>query len=113
MRKKSAIGEYCRRVRWAKRAVIGVGVLVLVVLVAAFGYLKVQSDRAVALPAPSGPDRVGRVVYDWVDQSRMDPFAPKWIHAARAVSVDLVPGGACSRRSHRFLLAGGLAESAR
>jgi dienelactone hydrolase len=70
------VTPYCRRMRWAKRVLIGVAVLLLVGLVAAFGYLKVQSDRAVALPAPSGPDRVGRVVYDWVDQSRMDPFAP-------------------------------------
>ena len=68
--------EYCGQVRWARRVLVGVAALVLVVLVAAFGYLKVQSDRSVVLPAPTGPDRVGRTVYDWVDQSRMDPFAP-------------------------------------
>jgi dienelactone hydrolase len=63
-------------VRWAKRVLIGGAILVLVVLVATFGCLKVQSDRSAVLPAPTGPDRVGRTVYDWVDQSRMDPFAP-------------------------------------
>ena len=57
------VTPYCRRMRWAKRVLIGVAVLLLVVLVAGFG-------------APSGPDRVGRVVYDWMDQSRMDSFAP-------------------------------------
>ena len=62
--------------RWAKRALIGVAVLVLVAIVAAFSYLKVQSERPVVLPAPTGPDRVGRTVYDWEDQSRMDPCAP-------------------------------------
>jgi dienelactone hydrolase len=62
--------------RWVKRVLIGAAVLLLVVLVATFGYLKVQSDRSVVLPPPTGPDRVGRTVYDWVDQSRMDPFAP-------------------------------------
>ena len=75
-RRHGHVTPYCRRVRWAKRVLIGVAVLLLVVLVAGFGYLKVQSDRSVVLPAPSGPDRVGRAVYDWVDQSRMDPFAP-------------------------------------
>jgi len=68
--------EYGCGVRWAKRALIGVAVLLLVALVAAFSYLKVQSDRSAVLPAPTGPDRVGRTVYDWVDQSRIDPFAP-------------------------------------
>jgi dienelactone hydrolase len=63
-------------VRWANRLLIGVAALSLIVFVAAFGYLKVHSDRSVVLPAPTGPDRVGRTVYDWVDELRMDPFAP-------------------------------------
>ena len=62
--------------RWAKRALIGAVVLFLVILMAAFSYLKVQSDRSAVLPGPTGPDRVGRSVYVWADQSRMDPFAP-------------------------------------
>jgi hypothetical protein len=28
------------------------------------------------LPAPTGPYVVGRMVYDWADQSRHDLFAP-------------------------------------
>jgi hypothetical protein len=105
-------------VRWAKRVLIGVAALLLVVLVAAFGYLKVQSDRSVVLPAPTGPDRVGRTVYDWVDQSRMDPFAPNG-STPRELSVwvwypaEAASSGGCFRRSHRIILAGGLAESAR
>ena len=39
------------------------------------GYAKVQSDRSVTLPEPTGPDRVGRAVFDWTDQSRADPYA--------------------------------------
>ena len=62
--------------RTVKRVLIGAAVLCVIALAAGLGYLKMQSERQVVLPAPTGPDRVGRTVYDWVDQSRMDPFAP-------------------------------------
>ena len=56
-----------------KIALGGAGVLVLLVggLVV---WLLVQRNRAVALPAPTGPYAVGRAAYDWVDPAREDPF---------------------------------------
>lgn len=41
--------------------------------------LAVQAQRSapVTLPAPTGPYEVGRMLYDWVDPSRSETFAPK------------------------------------
>jgi predicted dienelactone hydrolase len=40
-----------------------------------FGVLWVQHNHIVTLPTPTGPYGVGRIEYDWVDESRIDPFA--------------------------------------
>lgn len=48
----------------------------LVVLVVALaGYWVVSHNRSLVLPVPSGPYGVGRTEYDWVDESRVDPFS--------------------------------------
>jgi hypothetical protein len=49
-------------------------------------YAKIQSHRPVTLPAPTGPDRVGRMAYDWTDPTRIHPFAPGG-HTHRELSV--------------------------
>lgn len=54
---------------------VAVAVLVVGVL-AVIGCAKVQSGRGVTLPAPSGPNPVGRAIYDWTDHSRTDPHPP-------------------------------------
>ena len=56
-----------------KIALGGAGVLVLLVggLVV---WLLVQRNRAVTLPAPTGPYAVGRAAYDWVDPAREGPL---------------------------------------
>lgn len=59
------------------RVVIAVVALLVVGLLSVVGYAAVQSGRPVVLPAPSGPDRVGRTVYDWTDHARVDPYAPQ------------------------------------
>jgi hypothetical protein len=50
--------------------------LLLVGLLGVYVYGRTQSQRPVTLPAPSGPYRVGRAVYDWTDAARGDPYAP-------------------------------------
>lgn len=50
---------------------------VVIGLAGAIAYASVQSQRPVTLPAPTGPHRVGRTVYDWTDLARSDPYAPR------------------------------------
>ncbi len=49
--------------------VLGLGLLI--------GYLSVQRNTPLSLPAPSGPYAVGRTVYDWVDTSRLDVLSDR------------------------------------
>lgn len=84
--------------RWFRRIATAVLVLVLVVVLAAggyVGYVAVRHALPVALPVPTGGHDVGRVSYDWTDQHRVDPLAPHhgsyrelsvwvWYPAARA-----------------------------
>jgi dienelactone hydrolase len=65
-----------RLIKLALRVVIG---LVVVGVVAVAGLLALMWSRhasPVTLPAPAGPYAVGRVEYDWVDQSRAETFGP-------------------------------------
>ncbi len=71
---------------------IGVGAVIAIAgaalaaaVVAAVGYLSLNSHQSVTLPAPSGSYLVGRVVEDWVDRARRDPLAPS--PARRELSV--------------------------
>jgi dienelactone hydrolase len=43
---------------------------VLLLIALLLGYLWLQNSRKVLLPAPTGPYAVGRVEYDWVDETR-------------------------------------------
>jgi predicted dienelactone hydrolase len=55
----------------------GMGILfvLFVVLVVAFaGYLLILHNQPLVLPAPTGSYHVGRIEYDWVDNSRVDPL---------------------------------------
>lgn len=74
---------------WLRRGLLGLvalfGVLLLVLL-GTFGYLQIESRKAVTLPAPTGPYPVGRTIYDWTDHTRLDPFSPRG-QSARELSV--------------------------
>ena len=52
--------------------------LLLLMLISAFGlaYMESQRHQTSLLPTPTGSYAVGRMEYDWTDQSRTDPFAP-------------------------------------
>jgi predicted dienelactone hydrolase len=55
---------------------VALAVLGLLMSVAGVVTAEVLRTRPVTLPEPTGRNAVGRVVYDWIDPSRDDPFAP-------------------------------------
>ena len=61
-----------RVVRWLVTLLL-IGVVSGPAFIVVLGWL--HPDR-VTLPAPTGPYAVGRVVVDWRDEARIDPFAP-------------------------------------
>jgi hypothetical protein len=67
--------------RWVPRLLLGVAAAMVAALLlsvlGALQYARVQSERPVTLPPPTGPERVGRAVYDWTDAARSDPYAPR------------------------------------
>jgi dienelactone hydrolase len=48
----------------------------LVIITGLFGWLWIDHTRETPLPAPNGPYKVGRVIYDWIDAGRLNPYAP-------------------------------------
>ena len=83
------------RRRWVQRILLAMLAAVVAILVAVGGYLGyagIRHTRPVTLPAPTGPYRVGRAMYDWTDTARVDPLHPSthrelsvwlWYPAAR------------------------------
>ena len=66
--------------RWRlKRWTVILLLLLLLILISAssFAYIESQSHQTLVLPTPTGPYAVGRMEYDWTDQSRTDPLAPR------------------------------------
>jgi dienelactone hydrolase len=62
-----------KTVFWLKRIAIFLGLTVgggLLFVAVVLGWLWVQNNRKVVLPAPTGPYAVGRAEYDWVDETR-------------------------------------------
>ncbi|HMD89170.1 MAG TPA: hypothetical protein VKF38_08405 [Anaerolineaceae bacterium] len=52
------------------------GILALILAIGAFiAILDISRNQPLQLPAPTGPYRVGRSIFDWVDQNRTDPLA--------------------------------------
>jgi predicted dienelactone hydrolase len=48
----------------------------LVVITCLLGWLWVDHSRETLLPAPTGSCQVGRVICDWTDNGRLNPYAP-------------------------------------
>ncbi|MDX6292754.1 MAG: hypothetical protein QOH50_1829 [Kribbellaceae bacterium] len=64
---------------WVRRLVRLVLAVVVAVVVISAGYVAVvaiRSGRPLAMPALSGPYRVGRTAFEWTDHARTDPLAP-------------------------------------
>jgi len=53
--------------------ICALGVLTMCVLLA---YLSIERASAVDLPTPTGPFAVSRAIYDWRDETAIDPLAP-------------------------------------
>jgi len=47
---------------------------VLVIIIAMGVWVKISLSTPATLPAPTGPYAIGRMEFDWVDESRSDPF---------------------------------------
>ena len=65
--------------RWLKRLVkiFLIFLLVIVVIITSgIVVIEIQRHQTVMLPTPTGPYAVGRMEYDWTDQSRTDTLAP-------------------------------------
>lgn len=65
---------------WLKRLtrILLILLLIFIVIIAAsVTSLEVKRYQTVVLPAPTGSSVVGRVEYDWTDQSRNDPLSPR------------------------------------
>ena len=61
------------------RAVKSIAVLLLSALtgiVGLLGWLWLDHGRKTLLPKPTGAYQVGRALYDWTDESRLNPYAP-------------------------------------
>jgi dienelactone hydrolase len=52
----------------------------LILLALASAYFLTQRNKTVTLPKPSGPFTVGRIGYDWTDDSRSDAFSETKVH---------------------------------
>ncbi|QBD76723.1 alpha/beta hydrolase [Ktedonosporobacter rubrisoli] len=91
--------------KWLKiLAKIFLGLLLILVLIIASGiaFIAVRSHQTVMLPTPTGPYAVGRMEYDWTDQSREDSLAPRpgtkrelvvwaWYPAVRPTGAQTAP----------------------
>jgi predicted dienelactone hydrolase len=50
--------------------------VIVVIIISGVAYIEIRGHQTLVLPAPTGPYAVGRMEYDWTDQSRVDPLAP-------------------------------------
>ncbi|MEO8972644.1 MAG: hypothetical protein ABI406_13725 [Ktedonobacteraceae bacterium] len=65
---------------WRKRLAKILLILLLmlvIVTVSCVAFVEIRRNQTLVLPAPTGPYAVGRMEYDWTDQSRTDPLAPQ------------------------------------
>lgn len=107
---------------WVKRLVRILLILLLMlvfVLVACVAFVEIRRNQALMLPAPTGSSAVGRMEYDWTDQSRNDLLAPRagmkrelvvwaWYPAVRVSGAQPAPylptkWGQLSDQQHGFL----------
>jgi predicted dienelactone hydrolase len=65
-----------RIIRRVARAIAAMALTVVIGVAALLTWLWFDHNRSTTLPAPSGPNRVGRVIYDWTDEARLNPYAP-------------------------------------
>ena len=75
-----SVGRVEQALRWPRRHLRTLFLLVLVLVVALGGYVGyavIRAEQPVALPIPTGPYPVGRSIVEWTDRGRIDPLAPR------------------------------------
>lgn len=65
-----------RILRLVAKVIAAMAVTVVMGIAALLAWLWLDHSRSTALPMPTGAFRVGRVTYDWVDDARVNPYAP-------------------------------------
>ena len=66
--------------KWLKRLimiVLALLLLIVILIAAGIAFIEIRRNQTVVLPEPTGPYAVGRMEYDWTDQARTDPLAPR------------------------------------
>ena len=90
---------------WRKKLgkILLILLLVLVlVAISCIAFVEIRHRQTLVLPTPTGPYAVGRMEYDWTDQSRIDPLAPQagmkrelvvwvWYPAMRVAGTEVAP----------------------
>ncbi|HYX49678.1 MAG TPA: hypothetical protein VE843_08040, partial [Ktedonobacteraceae bacterium] len=64
---------------WVKRGIWVLLILLLLLvfsIIASVSFVEIRRNQTLVLPDPTGPYAVGRMEYEWTDQSRYDPLAP-------------------------------------
>src|SRR5712692_1383230 len=88
--------------------------VIVVIIISSVAFVEIRRHQALILPAPTGPYAVGRMEYDWTDQSRHDLFAPHagtkrelvvwaWypaVHVPGAPSAPYLPQSSDSIQTH-------------
>jgi len=93
--------------------------VIVVIIISGIAFVVIRRHQALILPAPTGPYAVGRMEYDWTDQSRNDLFAPHagtkrelvvwaWYPAAHVPGAPSAPylppkWGQLSEQQHGFI----------
>jgi predicted dienelactone hydrolase len=76
------------RLRRIALRLLVVSVAVCVIVIVGLGvWLGIAHTRSVTLPSPTGQYAVGRIAFDWTDQSRADPFSTALTHRELPVWV--------------------------
>lgn len=76
------------RLRRIALRLLVVSVAVCLIVIVGLGvWLGIAHTRSVTLPSPTGQYAVGRIAFDWTDQSRADPFSTALKHRELPVWV--------------------------
>jgi pimeloyl-ACP methyl ester carboxylesterase len=65
-----------RILRRVVKATAAAALTAVIGITALLAWLCLDHSRSTTLPAPTGAYKVGRVTYDWIDDERLDPYAP-------------------------------------
>ena len=65
-----------RILRRVVKTVAFIAFTVVIGITTLLAWLWLDHNRTTTLPAPTGAYKVGRVIYDWTDDARLNPYAP-------------------------------------